>query len=51
MAGDTFISYKKRVGWSWAFAWKVEPGVLRGWRLTRQMPEIYVGGLWKIMNG
>ncbi|KAJ5128519.1 transcriptional regulator family: Fungal Specific TF [Penicillium atrosanguineum] len=51
VAGDTFVSYKKAVDGRWVtFEKKVEPGVLRGWKLHFEGPEVTIGGLWKGMS-
>ncbi|KAJ5681596.1 uncharacterized protein N7477_001536 [Penicillium maclennaniae] len=51
VASDTFVSYKKIVDGKWVtFEKKVEPGVLRGWKLHREGPEVTIGGLWKGMS-
>ncbi|KAJ5144847.1 hypothetical protein N7448_002239 [Penicillium atrosanguineum] len=45
VAGDTFVSYKKAVDGRWVtFEKKVEPGVLRGWKLHFEGPEVTIGG-------
>lgn len=51
VAGDTLVTYKKIVCGEWVtFERKVEPGVLRGWKLHFEGPEVTIGGLWKGMS-